>query len=213
MGEIPYPDFFDKNGKVICQLCGKAFLVISPRHLLKHNITYSEYKLRFPNCPLSTDKFVSATKYGREKGVFTTYENLLKEKGICVAEECKEPEIDDSFEIGEVIALTKKVEKDFSTKNKDKILDHLKMFLTNVRKDYLVQVKIPDGRVFYETISDFCDPVLKLVIDFPETFWHNIDKCLDPNRQSKLNSDGWRIITIKGRAPTFGDIEKILSNV
>ena len=47
--EYSYP-LFDENGKVNCQICGKPFMVISPRHLSgKHKIQYGEYKLRFPD--------------------------------------------------------------------------------------------------------------------------------------------------------------------
>ena len=68
--EYPYP-LFDENEKVICQLCGKPFMVISPRHLSgKHEIKYSEYKLRFPDAPLSSAEFTAKSKYGKMKGVF-----------------------------------------------------------------------------------------------------------------------------------------------
>jgi len=37
--ELQYPEFDDK-GKVICQVCGKSYQVISPRHLNLHKIQY-----------------------------------------------------------------------------------------------------------------------------------------------------------------------------
>ena len=57
MSEYPYP-FFDEKGKVICQVCGKAYLVISPPHLKTHNLIYSDYTTRFPDAPLSNKEFV-----------------------------------------------------------------------------------------------------------------------------------------------------------
>jgi uncharacterized Zn finger protein (UPF0148 family) len=39
MAELLYP-LFDEKGKVVCQICGKSFLVISPTHLsIKHKIS------------------------------------------------------------------------------------------------------------------------------------------------------------------------------
>ena len=40
MSEYPFP-FFNEEGKVNCQICGKSYLVIVPRHLALHNIVYS----------------------------------------------------------------------------------------------------------------------------------------------------------------------------
>ena len=67
--DYPYP-LLDEKGKLVCQLCGKSFLVISPKHLANHDIRYSEYKLRFPDAPLSTSEFAASSRYGRVKNIF-----------------------------------------------------------------------------------------------------------------------------------------------
>ena len=78
--EYPYPLLNKEDGKVSCQLCGKSFLVITPRHLSTHNVTYSEYKMRFPNAPLSCEEFAIRGKYGKDKDLFM--EQMIEEETI-----------------------------------------------------------------------------------------------------------------------------------
>ena len=56
-----YPKY--ENGKVICQECGKAFKVISATHMKNHNMTLEEYRRRYSDCPVSSDKHESWRKY------------------------------------------------------------------------------------------------------------------------------------------------------
>lgn len=41
---------------VVCQICGNKYKIISPKHLLKHNITHSEYKNKYPNAHIISDR-------------------------------------------------------------------------------------------------------------------------------------------------------------
>ena len=67
--ELQYPDFDDK-GKVVCQICGKSFQVISPRHLALHKIQYADYTKRYPTASLSSEQFVIKSKYGKNSTLF-----------------------------------------------------------------------------------------------------------------------------------------------
>jgi hypothetical protein len=206
MSEYEYP-FFDDKGKVICQLCGKSFLVISPKHLSSnHSIKYAEYKLRFPDAPLSSDEFSASSKYGKEKKVFVKEElEKIEELPEDLGEEIEvnEPEIDEEIDFREL--LEDKKSSDICCNSKDQILDLLRAYFTNVKKDYMIRQE-DCGRTVYEFITDFCDPVLKIVIQFPKTFWHNREAFDDPNKKLKLKQYGWKVIEINANPPTLKDI-------
>lgn len=202
MREYPYP-MFDDDGKIICQICGKPFLVISPQHLKKHNVKYIDYKNRFPNAPLSNEEFAARGKYGKNKDLFVT-EDIMGEE-IIIDEE---PEIED-FDIKE--ALQTDI-KDPIMSIKFRILDQLRTMFANVEMNYLIDQKDSVSEILqFSFITDFCDPVLKVVIDFPDTFWHNVDACLDANRDRKLTEAGWKLIKIGSTAPSFEEVQNATS--
>lgn len=45
------------KNKIKCFICKKEFLAIKPAHLVKHNISMRDYKLKFPNSKLVSDNF------------------------------------------------------------------------------------------------------------------------------------------------------------
>ncbi len=208
MTEYPYP-YTTPEGKVICQICGKPYLVISPKHLTKHNITYSEYKIRFPDAPLSSKEFAAKGKYGKEKHLFVkeTIDEMEADE-VPVNEPIVEDEID-----FEKVMRENPVNPDMCNTHKDKILDHLRSFFTNIKKDYMIQVFSIDNRMIYEAISDFSDPVLKITIDFPNTFWHNRALYDDPTKEKKLKEFGWKVVKINGKSPSFKKITKIIESL
>jgi hypothetical protein len=202
VGDYPY-HLFDEKGKVICQICGKSFLIISPRHLKKHNISHGDYKARFPNAPLSTEEFKARGKYGRTK-LFPPKDEIGDET---IVDE-KEEEID-----VEEIAIKKVARKIYNSpmeSMKAKILDHLKMRYFNIKQDYLIRQFGSDQRLKFEFITDYCDPVLKVIIQFPDTFWHNVEAAVDLNKNVKLKKYHWKIIEIPTVNPSFELIDKYL---
>jgi len=205
MSEYQYP-YTNIEGKIICQICGKPFLVISPKHLANHKVTYSEYKIRFPEAPLSSKEFAAKGKYGKEKHLFVK-EALDEMEETDVYEIKSEPDIEDEIDFKKQLDINPN-SSDICNISKDKILDHLRSFFTNIKKDYMIQIFSIDGRMIYETISDFADPVLRVNVEFPKTFWHNRASYDDPNRISNLQEFGWKVITIDSIAPSFKDISK-----
>jgi len=202
---------FDDKGKVICQICGKSFQVISPRHLNLHKIEYADYRKRYPNAPLSCDEFIARSKYGKTSGLFVNDADLHD----CMLEEEtveEEVELDDlEFET----AMKKVVEeiKDPAQNQKMAVLDHLRLHYANVEKDYRILHKSPITKKYlFDFITDFSDAVLKIVFDFPDTFWHNRNP-MDPLREKKLKDAGWKILVIKGRAPGPGDIDDAIDSM
>lgn len=203
MSEYSYPKF-DKKGKVVCQICGKSFLVISPRHLDKHNIKYADYTKRYPNAPLSTQEFKARGKYGKNK--LFECEEIGAEQ---LVDEC-EPEVEE-LDIEKLVKSQKAVTP--MEAMKAKILDHLKMYFANIRKDYLITQMGTDNRLKFEFITDFCDPILKVVIQFPDTFWHNVEAGIDLNKNLKLSQYGWKVIEIPTVSPSFELIDQYLDEM
>lgn len=198
--EYNYP-FFDKDNKVVCQHCGRGFLVISPMHLKMHGLTFSEYKLMYPDAPLSSEEFVKRGHFSKVKDMFI--EEMMGEETPVEEDEffSSEPIYEDE------IKETKKF-KDITQTNKEKVLEYLSYYFSNVQKDYLIRIQTIDGKVIFESISDFADPVLKLDFEFPRAFWHNQGMYDDPNRDQKLKEGGWEVIRFKTNAPTFDIIKK-----
>lgn len=202
MSEYPFP-LFDEKGKVVCQICGKSFLVISPQHLKrKHNVNYKDYTKRFPKAPLSTQEFVARGKYGKNKDLLQVNEDDIIGEEIIVNED---PEVEE-IEIEKFIEKTTKLNPMQSVKAR--ILDHLKVYFTNIKQDYLIRQFGADSRLKFEFITDFCDPVLKVVIQFPDTFWHNQEAAIDLNKNMKLQQYGWKIIEIPSKSPTIEMIDQ-----
>ena len=203
MSEYSHP-MFDEKGKVVCQICGKSFLVISPRHLGLHNIKYADYTKRYPNAPLSTQEFKARGKYGKNK--MFECEEIGDEQ---LVDEC-EPEVEELD-----IEKLAKVQKNMSPMDamKSRILDHLRLYFANIRKDYLITQMGTDNRLKFEFITDYCDPILKVVIQFPDTFWHNVEAGIDPNKNLKLSQYGWKVIEIPTPNPSFELIDQYLEEM
>jgi hypothetical protein len=192
---------YDENGKVICQLCGKPFLVITPAHLKKsHSVTYDQYRARFGE-HLSSKEFVSKMKYGRMKGLLTTSEKDIGDDIKIV----DEPIIEEDFNAGEILNVEVK-DKDPITRIRKLYLDHLRIQFANMRENYVIREYTIGGDLKYEYITDFCDPVLKIVVDFPFTFWHNVDMYIDLSKTRKLQENNWMVITIPGRSPSLEEV-------
>jgi len=210
----PYPYYEEKTGKVNCQICGKPFAIISPRHLKKHEISHAEYKLRFPDAPLANEEFAVKSLYGRNKDMFKPSEPkevddyTLTDESIIGEEEIVDKEVITIKEFG----VTEKNDTplDPVASMKKRIFNHLSMYLHNIRQNYFIEEKTLGGLTKFRYISDFADPVLKINVEFPDVFWHNQDAFNDPLREEKLKSGGWRVIKIRGAAPSLKKIEMII---
>lgn len=225
--EFPYPySYYDeKTGKVRCQLCGKAYLVISPTHVKKHGITYDEYKMKFPDAPLSTDEFKIRGTHGKFKDLFEPKkqdeeigeEILITEEEYppddIVEEIIKEAVDEEEEKIKKLGDSEKQKPKDPIKAMKRRVYDGLSIYFSNVKADYVVEDKTIGGKTKYSYITDFCDPMMRIIFEFPNTFWHNTDFFLDPMKYEKLRQDGWKIIVIKSKAPTVKDIERAIGKV
>ena len=207
--KLPYPPFDEKTGKIHCQICGNKYLVISPKHLVKHNITHPDYTKRYPSAPLSSKEFNAKTKYGKIKDLFVPTEVDEDLEEIVVDEE---PDIEDDIDIEKI--LTEKAQVDPVKQSKAQVLDTLKTYFTNIRQDYMIEEYGPmSQRLKYQFITDFADPILRVVVQFPRSFWHNNDTNIDPLKNIKLEQDGWKVLIVKSRAPSRKDIQRVVDEM
>ena len=70
--DLTYPKGID--GKAVCQECGVAFKLISPAHLKKHNITMAEYRLKYPDCPISGSEYIASRYTFKDSVLFKSVE-------------------------------------------------------------------------------------------------------------------------------------------
>jgi len=207
MSEYSYP-LYDEKGKVICQVCGKPFLVISPKHLQKHNIKHADYTKRFPDAPLSNQEFAARGKYGKNKDMFIHPEN---EEIIGDDILVDEPDVEEMDDVEQFMKSEMK-SIDPIRSMKVRLRDHLRLYFANIKMDYLIRQFGTDKKLKFEFITDYCDPVLKVVIQFPDTFWHNHDLCIDLNKTTKLESYGWKVFKIRSNNPSFAQIDEVLKD-
>jgi hypothetical protein len=210
--EYQYP-MFDDHGKVVCQICGKSYLVISPKHLTTHKIQYADYTKRYPDAPLSSDEFTAKSKYGKVKDLFSSDDNI--EDAVGEEETYVEEDADfDELSLDEIIKTQLTEIRDPVQRDKAKIHDHLRIHFANVEKDYKLREISKMSKIqLFDYITDFCDPVLKIVFQFPNTFWHNNDVHIDPLKNDKLRKQGWKVLEINSRAPSIADIDKVIDSM
>jgi hypothetical protein len=205
---LPYPAFDEETGRIHCQICGNKYLVISPKHLMKHDISHADYTKRYPTAPLSSKEFNVKSKYGKVKDLFAPTEPDELEEVIVN----EEPNIEDDIDIEKI--LKEKSYRDPVKQSKAQVLDTLRSFFTNVRQDYMIEeYGKRSGRMKYQFITDFTDPILRIVIQFPNTFWHNRDVHIDLTKHYKLKEDGWKILVVKSRSPSRKDIQEVVDEM
>lgn len=207
--ELQYEPF-DMEGNVVCQICGKSYQVISPRHLAVHKIKFADYTKRYPDAPLSSKIFKAKSKYGKNNNLFVDDIDSSLEEEIIVFEE---PELEElEFESG----MKKIVEesRDHMVVQKMRVLDHLRLHFANIEKDYTVRYISPlSKKLIFEYITDFCDPILRIIVQFPNTFWHNKDSYPDPLKNNNLEDHNWKVLTVDSRAPSPSDIDEVVDSM
>ena len=222
---FPYPER-NEEGKVLCQICGKPFNVITGAHINKHNVSMEQYKERFKNVALSSTEFKTKQKYCKTN-VFKKASDIIKPNDNDVIEDTEETLdfnrntitefeeiiVDEEPEIENLdIPNFKEDTRDPIKLKKQKILNILLEYFSNIKSDYFIRKLSLTNHLEYEYVSDFADPVLKVNIEFPNTFWHNNAGYNNPNRDIVLIRDGWKVININSRVPSTKDIRKAINN-
>ena len=210
--DLQYPKF-DEDGKVICQICGEPFKVISVRHLSKHKVSMQQYKMRYPEAALVSDAFKIRQKYAK------TGHGIIEEPD---SDKKPEPIVDDELKFPEEVLLVEpdpyteelkeiKRKKDPIKNQRARILEHLQIYFPHVQENYMIQHFTSGKFLEFECITDYADPVLKVNIQFPKTFWHNRGSYVDHHRDAKLSRSGWKIFTINTNPPSLNDIDDVVN--
>lgn len=217
MSEHSYLEFNDE-GKVICQICGRPFLVISVTHLKKHGITLDHYRTRYPDMPISSNEFKSRGKFGR-MGLFK--QESKEQEDIITDGDLPEKKVEhvtgpviedvDFSDVAEAEPLVVPP-SDPITRKKLEIVDYLRGIFPSVQENYMIQKVNLNGHLEYEFVTDFADPLLKIDFEFPKTFWHNRNRYENTRRNEILRSDGWKVIEIQSNNPTFKMLEEAISS-
>lgn len=216
MSEYPHPEF-DQEGKVICQICGKPLNIISPSHLRKHDINLQQYKEKFKGINVTSEKFRVVSKFCHSSALAPTPKPLNEIMEEVIVDQPISP-IEDLTKIIEkasepptkinILPPQKPKSKNPMKDMKTRILMMIKPYFLNIQQDYEVQIFTGTGHLLHEFITDFADPNQKIVINFPQTFWHN--KNPDPAVNKRLSEHGWKVIEIYSLAPGNKEIAEVL---
>ena len=206
----------EKVVSVRCEICGKEFQRITPMHLRTHNVTMDEYKIKYPDSPITsftaTRRKVADVFKDQESKTIETEDKIYEEEELDTDVIIEELDFDEIPDHDVTETYVDKDQVDYCSVQKDTVLGILKKFFSNVKKDYLVRERNVTGSILYECITDFADPVLKIDIEFPNTFWHNQEPW-NTSRDQRLKEFGWTVVNIYSKAPTFKDINKAISEL
>ena len=198
-----YPPIDEESGKIICQMCGKPFGRITAAHMKTHGLTTVEYKHRFPDAPMTSEKTKTRMKFSQSK--------LFKEEKSDFASDDSFPEVEE-ISIPDIVEY--KMEQDIIPSNglmigsKAGILDHIRVVYPSARADYFIEKKNIQNVLEYRYVTDIADPIKKIDFEFPDTYWHNSDPYVALSvRNARLVEDGWTIVTIRSKAPTPEQID------
>jgi len=215
---------YTESGKVICQECGIGFGLINATHLKKeHNMTVESYKDKYPGLPISS-KALCVKHRKQPEGIFDKITEIINEVPIESCEEFnmdkipkiqKETNIQEDF-LSEIKTFARKhTLQEYPNPNnsihkkKLLILNFLLNFFQDTKDSYYIEKISLSGMLEYRLISDISIPSRKINLEFPNTFWHNMD-IPKFNRDTKLKNDGWTIINILEENATPNIVEKEL---
>jgi len=222
--------YFSEDGEhVICQYCLRKLRRINPQHLAMHDMTYEEYRMRFPDAPVDHIEFENYGGVKAEQPESQSIVNIQKPKRDLLKEETinsLDSEDISSEDILRQIAKesqrkkllvqvqpTKLDENPFIIArkkcrfhHKTEVIGFIKQFFPNLQNNYLFRKTNIEGLVLYTFITDMADPHRRTAIDFPDVFWHNRDYYYEGQKESLLKESKWRYIKIYGEAPTNQEI-------
>jgi len=197
----------DTREYVVCRLCGKNFKMITATHLKKdHDTTIEEYKKEFPEaqiiCGARIEQMGEMVKNRKPRAPKPVIEEIEKET-------FSEQTVEELIEI-----------KNHQVINKPKIINnneteiavnkYIKMVYPTAIEDYVVTIKNSNGEILYEFVTDIAVPEIKLIFDFPNSFFHNGYAHVDLVRNTTLKLYDWEFITLKQKMPKPTDVESAI---
>jgi hypothetical protein len=195
----------EKLGHVTCRLCGKQFGLITPQHLKRfHNVTMEQYKMKFPDQQLWGKAFTSTAKYAD----IDLFKNPPVEiDKIPKVGEIRIPKDLENFHMKEDVETNKKQNMPLG---KTKIYDALRKYFGYIESNYFIEKVDLTGHLAYRVITDFYVPTRKIIIEFPNSYWHNYEPSSEVLKRDVIPSEGYKIIRILSKNPTSSEIENEL---
>jgi len=213
--------YFTESGKVICQLCGKSYKMITATHLKKfHQLSVEQYREQFPDAPVSSKEFRAKQKY-KHSTILKQTESSQKEASVkteVVVDNQKEKiiEIKESDVISEPAATTHELWKpDYVFVNRVQAYEYLKYKLNSemLKMNYLVRIFTLSGHLDHAFITDVVDIKNKIDFEFTGVRWHNTPAIIgEQRRNSIMIKNGRRVISIREQAVTPKVIDFYLDN-
>ena len=208
--------YFTEDGRVICQYCLKTFKRITASHLVMHNMTYDEYRFKFPGAPLDRTEIINfiSDKKPLEVPVIKKPDNVIKtEIPAQLSPKDIINQIKDNTIIEEKLDVVEFVSESDEVKfqHKGEVITFMKKYLPGLRNNYFYKKTNIAGEVLFTFVTDMADPQRRIVIDFPDTFWHNRDFYFESRKAELLKQSKWRYIIIDGVAPTNQEIVDALN--
>jgi len=214
------------TGKIECMECKKFFSIITQTHLKLHNITLSEYKLKYPNAPTRSDESIVRSKQIRnnifekedtdiitdedQKNIEIILDNMKDRASTILKQIEKSPKLNNlDYPKIEELNDFKIVEFDnpggYIHQDKVDILSFLLSKFQDVKNNFFVEKVLINGAMEYRYVTDIVLYNRKINIEFPNSFWHNFDVA-KASRDSHLTRDGWKIINVNSTNHKVSDV-------
>lgn len=194
-----------EDGKIVCQLCGKPFDLITPSHLKRsHDTTYEKYRDLFPGAPLTSKQYQTMRKYV----TFKTF----KDKPETLSDDVPVPSPVKRYSPDPI----PEPEEDYGPHvhpNKAEILKFLQSIYPALINNYTIELKAPSGHLEFQFCTDMADPISKTDFEFPNAIWHNKDCRPNSAREVVMKKEGWGVIRINTTVPTIEDVQEYLDIV
>lgn len=200
-------NFYDEDGKVICQVCQKSFHFITPRHLNLHNITSDEYKEKY-NTPLfRKDFYTEGKKRGRPSTIEKHPVEILLNKPV-IEELVEFKECDEIKDLS--VNKVQKVKNHLDPmEDKNDIIDFLKTIYKDIEINTFITKHDKNGCIVYSYMTDIIDRKSKTIFDFPNSFWHNVQVGVSNHiKKRMLENDGWKFVEITVTMPRLHHIRE-----
>ncbi len=205
----------DTDLLITCRVCGSRHRSL-PCHLRSHDLTKEEYIEMYPESPVHSKAYhlnmsVSAKKRPQKKENIPevkSQEPVIFEKVIeddkDVISDILPNKILKNTELSGTIYLpslkAKKINlntnKEYTVemlRNKDILLEYFSRKYSNIINNFLIEKFCLNGLLEYSMITDFADLHKKIIFDFPNAFWHNMDQKFIFAKEEILKRDGWII--------------------
>lgn len=222
MNQEDLKKYFTEDGsKVICQYCLKEFRRITTQHLRMHDMTFDEYKFNFPGAPTDHTHYKDFLNEVEVSTVIQKPVNQIDNKpnissGDDILAQMKS-DIQEAVKTQVVVSDESEQfdvnQSEIKFQHKGEIIAFIRNLLPGLKNNYYYRKRNLVGEVLYSFVTDMADPVHRIAIDFPDTFWHNRDFYFESRKQELLKQSKWRYVRIEGVAPTNKEIVDALNNV